>query len=59
MIHETAFCKNPKNNAIVSAISRRNFAGYAFQHSDLNEQYREYKKSALAATRNGQTKTKN
>ena len=54
MIHETVFCKNPKNNAIVSAISRGNFARCAYQHSDLNEQYREYKKSALAVTRNGQ-----
>lgn len=54
MIHETVFCKNPKNNAIVSAISHGNFAGCAYQHKDLNEQYREYKKSALAATRNGQ-----
>ena len=51
MIHETVFCKNPKNNAIVSL---GNFAGCAHQHSDLNEQYREYKKSALAVTRNGQ-----
>ena len=54
MIHETVFCKNPKNNAIVSAISHGNFAGFAHQHSDLNEQYRGYKKSALAVTRNGQ-----
>ena len=53
-IHETVFCRNPKNNAIVSAISRGNFAGYAGQDKDLNEQYREYKKSALAVTRNGQ-----
>lgn len=52
MIHETVFCKNPKNNAIVSVGT---FAGCAYQHSDLNEQYREYKKSALAGTRNGQT----
>lgn len=51
MIHETVFCKNPKNNAIVSL---GNFAGCAHQHSDLNEQYRGYKKSALAVTRNGQ-----
>ena len=51
MIHETVFCKNPKNNAIVSV---GNFAGCAYQDSDLNEQYREYKKSALAVTRNGQ-----
>lgn len=51
MIHETVFCKNPKNNEIVSL---GNFAGCAYQHSDLNEQYREYKKSALAVTRNGQ-----
>lgn len=55
MIHETVFCRNPKNNAIVSAISRGNFAGCAYQHKDLNEQYRGYKKSALAVTRNGQT----
>lgn len=54
MIHETVFCRNPKNNAIVSAVSDGNFAGCAYQHSDLNEQYREYKKSALAVTRNGQ-----
>ena len=51
MIHETVFCKNPK---LAGLVSRGNFAGFAFQHSDLNEQYREYKKSALAATRNGQ-----
>ena len=44
MIHETVFCKNPK---LAELVSRRNFAGCAFQHSDLNEQYREYKKSAL------------
>lgn len=41
MIHETVFCKNPKNNAIVSAVSDGNFAGCAYQHKDLNEQYRE------------------
>ena len=51
MIHETVFCKNPK---LAELVSRGNFAGCAFQHSDLNEQYREYKKSALAGTRNGQ-----
>lgn len=51
MIHETVFCKNPKNNAIVSV---GNFAGCAYQDSDLNEQYREYKKSALVGARNGQ-----
>ncbi len=51
MIHETVFCKNPKNNAIVSIGT---FAGCAYQHSDLNEQYREYKKSALVGARNGQ-----
>ena len=56
MIHETVFCKNPKNNAIVSAISDGNFAGFAHQHKDLNEQYREYKKSALVGARNGQKK---
>lgn len=54
MIHETVFCRNPKNNAIVSAMSRGNFAGFAHQHKDLNEQYREYKKSALVGARNGQ-----
>lgn len=42
MIHETVFCKNPK---LAGLVSRGNFAGCAFQHSDLNEQYREYKKS--------------
>lgn len=51
MIHETVFCRNPKNAGLGS---RGNFAGCAYQHSDLNEQYREYKKSALAVTRNGQ-----
>ena len=56
MIHETVFCKNPKLAGLVTFL---NFAGCAYQHSDLNEQYREYKKSALAVTRNGQTKTKN
>ena len=56
MIHETVFCKNPKNNAIVSVGT---FAGCAYQHSDLNEQYRECKKSALAVTRNGQMDNKN
>ena len=54
MIHETVFCRNPKNNAIVSAVSVGTFAGCAYQHSDLNEQYREYKKSALVGARNGQ-----
>lgn len=52
MIHETVFCRNPK---FAELVSREISAGYAFQHSDLNEQYREYKKSDLAATRNGQT----
>lgn len=52
MIHETVFCKNPK---LAGLVSRGNFAGCAYQHKDLNEQYRGYKKSALAATRNGQT----
>ena len=51
MIHETVFCKNPKLAGLVTFL---NFAGCAYQHSDLNEQYREYKKSALAGTRNGQ-----
>lgn len=51
-IHETVFCNSPKNAALESV---GNFAGCAYQHKDLNEQYREYKKSALAATRNGQT----
>ena len=51
MIHETVFCKNPK---LAGLVSRGNFAGFAHQHKDLNEQYREYKKSALAGTRNGQ-----
>ena len=51
MIHETVFCKNPK---LAGLVSRENFAGCAFQHKDLNEQYRGYKKSALAVTRNGQ-----
>lgn len=45
-IHETVFCNSPKNAALESV---GNFAGYAFQDKDLNEQYREYKKSALAA----------
>ena len=56
MIQETVFCKNPKNNAIVSVGT---FAGCAYQDSDLNEQYREYKKSALAGTRDGQMDNKN
>ena len=51
MIHETVFCKNPK---LAGLVSLGNFAGCAYQHSDLNEQYREYKESALAVTRNGQ-----
>lgn len=51
-IHETVFCNSPKNAALVTFL---NLAGCAYQHKDLNEQYREYKKSALAATRNGQT----
>ena len=51
MIHETVFCKNPK---LAGLVSLGNFAGFAHQHKDLNEQYREYKKSALAVTRNGQ-----
>ena len=51
MIHETVFCKNPK---LAGLVSDGNFAGCAHQDSDLNEQYREYKKSALAGTRNGQ-----
>ena len=55
MIHETVFCKNPKNNAIVS---RGNFAGCAYQHKDRNEQYRGYNKSTLAVTRNGQIDNK-
>lgn len=56
MIHEAVFCKNPKLAGLVSlGIS----AGCAFQHSDLNEQYREYKKSALAGTGNGQMDNKN
>lgn len=40
-IHETVFCNSPKNAALESG---GNFAGYAFQDKDLNEQYREYKK---------------
>ena len=51
MIHETVFCKTPK---LAGLVSRGNFAGCAYQHKDLNEQYRGYKKSALAVTRNGQ-----
>lgn len=51
-IHETVFCNSPKNAALESA---GNLAGCACQHKDLNEQYREYKKSALAVTRNGQS----
>ena len=51
MIHETVFCKNPK---LANKVSDGNFAGFAHQDSDLNELYREYKKSALAVTRNGQ-----
>lgn len=51
-IHETVFCNSPKNAALVTFL---NLAGCAYQHKDLNEQYREYKKSALAVTRNGQT----
>lgn len=50
-IHETVFCNSPKNAALVTLL---NLAGCAYQHKDLNEQYREYKKSALAVTRNGQ-----
>ena len=50
-IHETVFCKNPK---LAGLVSLGNFAGCAYQHSDLNEQYREYKKSALVGARNGQ-----
>ena len=52
-IHETVFCNSLKNAALVTFL---NLAGCAYQHKDLNEQYRECKKSALAATRNGQTK---
>lgn len=51
-IHETVFCNSPKNAALVTLL---NLAGCAYQHKDLNEQYREYKKSALAVTRNGQS----
>lgn len=51
-IHETVFCNSPKNAALVTFL---NLAGCAYQHKDLNEQYREYKKSALAVTRNGQS----
>lgn len=51
MIHETVFCKNPK---LAGLVSDGNFAGCAYQDSDLNEQYREYKKSALVGARNGQ-----
>ena len=51
MIHETVFCKNPK---LAGLVSLGNFAGFAHQHKDLNEQYRGCKKSALAVTRNGQ-----
>ena len=51
-IHETVFCNSPKNAALVTFL---NLVGCAYQHKDLNEQYREYKKSALAVTRNGQT----
>ena len=50
-IHETVFCNSPKNAALVTFL---NLAGCAYQHKDLNEQYREYKESALAVTRNGQ-----
>lgn len=50
-IHETVFCNSPKNAALVTFL---NLAGCAYQHKDLNEQYRECKKSALAVTRNGQ-----
>lgn len=50
-IHETVFCNNPKNAALVTFL---NLVGCAYQHKDLNEQYREYKKSALEVTRNGQ-----
>ena len=53
MIHETVFCKNPKLAGLVTFL---NFAGCAYQHSDLNEQYREYKKSAPAGKKKGQTK---
>lgn len=40
-IHETVFCNSPKNAALVTFL---NLAGCAYQHKDLNEQYREYKK---------------
>ena len=52
-LHEVVFCKSPKNQWLVDG---GNFVGYSFQDKDINEQYREYKKSALAVTRNGQTK---
>ena len=49
-IHETVFCKNPK---LAWLVSDGNLAGCAYQDSDINEQYREIKKSALAEARSG------
>lgn len=52
-LHEVVFCKSPKKQGLITFL---NLVGCAFQDKDINEQYREIKKSALAATRNGQTK---
>ena len=49
-LHKVVFCNSPKNQWIADF---GNVVGYSYQDKDINEQYREIKKSALAATRNG------
>ena len=49
-LHEVVFCNSPKKQGLITYLT---LVGCAYQDKDINEQYREIKKSALAGTRNG------